>query len=363
MENRKPPSEREVAEWLETGRLDLPPLRFRLSRTQRRIQTGIPDFDIEGRWDDATVKFVVEYKQTFTPKALDDAVRQVEIHARVTGDYPMVILPYLREAQLQELEQRKISGVDLSGNGVVVIPGRLTVFRTGKPNRFSSSAPIKNIYRKNTSMVARLFAVAPVFQNVSMICARLNALNPFVQNGSRTPMQKGTVSKALKALAEDLVIDRTEGIRLLQPEKLLANLVENYEPPIRARRKRVKIPSERQEIGRRIRDLKYPVAATGLSSVRKYAVMARDDMISLYCPRIDELQRRLDAQETDQFANYELIETDEEPLFFDGRKEEGFPWAPPLQTYLELMAGDKRDQETAEQVKSLLLRTMSSGGQ
>lgn len=37
------------------------------------------------------------------------------------------------------------------------------------------------------------------------------------------------------------------------------------------------------------------------------------------------------------------------------RKEESFWWASPVQVYLELMGGDKRDQETAEQLKTSIL--------
>jgi len=36
------------------------------------------------------------------------------------------------------------------------------------------------------------------------------------------------------------------------------------------------------------------------------------------------------------------------PTERDGRQEGNYWWASPVQVYLELMAGDKRDQETAE---------------
>ena len=53
--------------------------------------------------------------------------------------------------------------------------------------------------------------------------------------------------------------------------------------------------------------------------------------------------------------NIELIETEDETVYFDPRQRGDFVWASPVQTYLELMAGDKRDQETAEQVKSYIM--------
>jgi hypothetical protein len=35
--------------------------------------------------------------------------------------------------------------------------------------------------------------------------------------------------------------------------------------------------------------------------------------------------------------------------------KDGFWWASPLQVFMKLMAGDKRDQETAEQLKVQIL--------
>jgi hypothetical protein len=52
-----------------------------------------------------------------------------------------------------------------------------------------------------------------------------------------------------------------------------------------------------------------------------------------------------------RFPNLEILETDDETVYFDARGGASLPWASPVQTYLELMAGDKRDKETADQVK------------
>ena len=83
--------------------------------------------------------------------------------------------------------------------------------------------------------------------------------------------------------------------------------------------------------------------------------MQRMDILSAYCPRLDILLERLTGSQPGRFPNLELIETEDETVYFDGRQEENFWWVSPVQVYLELMAGDKRDQETAEQVKSYIL--------
>jgi hypothetical protein len=106
---------------------------------------------------------------------------------------------------------------------------------------------------------------------------------------------------------------------------------------------------------------KLPMVATGASSVAKYAVMQRGGMLSLYCPRIAALPAQLRGCPDDRFPNLEWIETDDARVYFDARDERGFLWASPVQVYLELMAGDKRDQETAALVQDHLLRDAEAG--
>ena len=170
MEFRKAPVEADLAELLQKGQLSLAPMRFELGRIQPRIDTEVWDFELIGVWGDTRINFVVEYKPNSTPLAFDSAVKQCRSSPPPAGTWPLVILPYLRPSYLEELERLGLSGVDLCGNGVIVGPKRLRLFRTGEPNRFTTSAPIKNIYRNNTSMVARLFASVPRFGTV----ARLN---------------------------------------------------------------------------------------------------------------------------------------------------------------------------------------------
>ncbi|NOY63795.1 MAG: hypothetical protein GXO97_00100 [Nitrospirae bacterium] len=99
-----------------------------------------------------------------------------------------------------------------------------------------------------------------------------------------------------------------------------------------------------------------PIIATGISSVGRYAVMQRGDIFSIYTPRLDRILKKLPGSETDRFPNLEIIETEDEKVYFDARYEDGFWWASPVQVFMELMSGDKRDRETAEQVKVLLLK-------
>jgi hypothetical protein len=274
----------------------------------------------------------------------------------------MLVMPFISEPQLQELEREGISGIDLCGNGVVVVPGIFSIFRNGAKNRFSSSAPIKNIYRKNSSMVGRVFLALPGYGTVQEICSEINRRNLLVDRWDKRPMSLSTVSKSLKALEEDLIVERKDIIRLVQPDKLLEKLTENYAPPKIKERVRLKVPEGNgilwELLQKQSQELNLPLVATGPSSVSQYAVMQRGDVLSVYCPRLEMLLERLPGSQSDRFPNLELVETEDETVYFDARKEGNSWWASPVQVYLELMAGDKRDRETAEQVKSFILKNL-----
>jgi hypothetical protein len=151
-------------------------------------------------------------------------------------------------------------------------------------------------------------------------------------------MSLSTVSKVLKTLQDDLIVTRKETIRLLQPDKLLEKLRENYDSPIVKERIRLKISEENGEVwkllSKQSQALDIPLMASGTSSVARYTVMQRGDLLSVYCLKVEVLLERLSGNQLDRFPNLELLETEDETIYFDARKEESFWWASPVQVYL-----------------------------
>ena len=128
---------------LRSGKVELPPVFFRvLNDTPETANIGF-DALVEASWRGIKAKFVVECKSLSTPKAFRNGLNLLKTETLPKGYCPFLFLPFLSEQQLQELEQEQISGIDLCGNGVVIVPGKFAVFRSGGKNRFSSSAPIK----------------------------------------------------------------------------------------------------------------------------------------------------------------------------------------------------------------------------
>jgi hypothetical protein len=354
------PTEKEMLDQLRQGKVQLPPLTFSFLDDQLNVGEGKRiDAYIEAKWRRKSARFAVECKALSTPKFFQNSINYLKSLPLPKNVLPMLIMPFLSERQLKELERVGISGIDLCGNCMVVSPGTFSVFRSGGKNRFPSSAAIKNIYRKNSSMVGRGFFVYPDFQTVQDIRATINQRNLLVNRWNKKPMSLSTVSKVLKTMVEDLIITRTETISLLQPDKLLEKLRENYNPPVVKERMRLKIPENDKSIlkllSEQSKQLELPLVASGSSSVTRYTVMQRGDLLTVYCPKVEMLLKRLPGSQSDRFPNLELLETEDEPVYFDARQEDGFWWASPLQVYMELLVGDKRDQETAEQLKALIL--------
>lgn len=353
-DSRKTPTETEAVQRLRNGSVQLPPLALRVIDTVDRGGRETYDAMVEVAWSGKAYRFALEYKSRSTPKVFEETVGRIATEARPPNTYPMLMTPFLSPEQLSELEQREVSGIDLCGNGVVIVPGELCAFRTGQPNRYPQSGPIKNIYRGRSSLVPRVFLTRPEYGEVNEVKREIEA-----RNGK---IAISTISKALATLTEDLLIKRENGsVSLLQGDALLDKLAANYVAPRTTRRFIGRWEGEPEEFLPELFDeagrAGIRAIVSGASSVGQYAVMAREKTVQVYCGSIEAMVRIVGdvIQETSRFSNLELIETDDDYVYFDARSETGIRYACPVQTYLELMAGDKRERETAEQVKEAIL--------
>lgn len=364
--NRKIPKEAEMLDWLKRGKLTLRPVSFRLLKVESNNKR-MPDVDaiVEGSWSNAKATFAAEFKALATPKNFNESINRLKSLALPKNQFPLLIVPYLKEEQLQELEKNSLSGVDFCGNGVIIVPDKFSVTRTGQPNQFTSSAVIKNVYRKNSSLVGRAFLFRSKYDSVTQLTQEIGLRNIYSLKMLEPSLTIGTVSKVLSQLEQDLLIERAgKRIQLLQPDLLLDKLAQNYSEeqirPVVSLKVKMSRPELISFLVKESRSLEMPIVATGLASVSRYAVMQRDDKLSVYCPRSEDLLAKFpkaQVQMDDRFPNFEVVEMKEPVPYFDAVMEDNLLWSSPLQTYLELILGDKRDQDTATQVKEYILKT------
>ena len=234
MQYREMPRESEMLRLLAQGRVDTSPLTLvavkREPTRKGRPKTPQADATIELGWGKKAFRFAVECRAVSTPKEIAAAAETAKRSSSPPRSFPMVFVPYLPESQLRLLQEQQVSGIDLSGNALIMVPGEILVFRTGAPNNFRRAGVIKNVYRKNSSIVPRVFLLKPQYDSITEVMDEIKS-----RGGSIT---QATISKVCSSLDQDLVIERTKGqlprtrsLRLIQPDKLLELLTENYAPP------------------------------------------------------------------------------------------------------------------------------------
>lgn len=359
---RKMQNDFDILMAMKEGQISIPPLGFVLLGTPSESSRGkykgmLPDALVDVVWNGTRFSFAAEVRAESTPKRFRQAIDQAKANAGDTGLLPMLVADYLSEKKLLALENEGISGIDLCGNGIVVVPGQLLVLRTGQPNRFPSRQ-IRNVYKGTSSLVPRCFLARPSYASVQSILEEISA------RGGRLALS--TVSKALKVLEEDLLVRRDgRSSMLIQPEEMMSKLAESYEPPkVSARKKYVwKMGPRELPLGTDVRGR--AMVLTGESSADLYTPMGRERVLRYYCKAIEPIEERMweYLEESPRFADVELIETRDPTVFFDSRSENGLLASSPLQTWLELQAGDKRQIQSAEYARKRVLDELSEFGQ
>ena len=337
---------------LQRGELHVPPLEVRVIAGCRGRADVQPDATIDVTWRGKSCRYVVELKRDAKPQTLKLAVDQVKQYAQQTGSgRPMVVAPYLTGEKLDQLLAAGVSALDFCGNAAVEAPGLFLFYKTGNPNRFADSSPIRSAYRGDGSLVARVILLQREFGAISDILTAIRR-----RGGS---LAMGTVSKVLQRLESDLVIDRPSrrSVRLIQPEKLLDQLLGSYQPPKiesvwtgKVALSNADLLSQLERLGKEA-----SLVRTGESSAIQYATYAGEPIVACYsraAPDVLLKQLGVETKETRGFANLQLIQTDDQRVYFDRRPQLA---ASPIQAWLEMAGGDKRQKEVAEQIKAMLL--------
>ncbi|MBM3496222.1 MAG: hypothetical protein FJX72_18160, partial [Armatimonadetes bacterium] len=290
-------------------------------------------------WGDGRATFAAEFRAQSNPGSVDVAILQARRTAEETGLAPMVIVPYLSEERLLELERQGVSGLDLSGNGLLLAEG-FRVWQSGRPNLFRDSGPIRNPMAGDSSVFVRCFLLQREFASLTGLrdFAASKALLP--ADGPGSPLRLGTASKVVKRLRDDRLVKKVGlSLRLDDARGLLTALRDAHRPETGRRRItgrsrlgpeaiRQKLASARAETGLRW-------APTGLSSAAFHGALFGIEHLSLYVDDAGAAADTLDIEEGRAFANVTLIETSRHLVYFDLRPDGDALWASPIQTWLE----------------------------
>lgn len=162
------------------------------------------------------------------------------------------------------------------------------------------------------------------------------------------------VSKVLKSLDKQLIISKENNkIKLLQPDKLLKNLKENYIPPLAQRTIKVNLPGEMMQAKR---VLLYLLGTnwiwTGESSAEFYTTTTPSNSFTVFSKGRNN-PAALEEDVNMRFYNYAIfiVPSVDEYVFFDSTNYK----ASKIQAYLELSQLDKREKEIARDIEKDIL--------
>ena len=165
-------------------------------------------------------------------------------------------------------------------------------------------------------------------------------------------------------MEEDLIILRQGGaITLREPQRLLDNLARGWKTQSFSRKQFLRLPHGRDSVARlsSISSLKW--AMTGETSASHYVMFSQGGPRRIAVSDITHAIAALEAvpEAIPSFADIELLMTDEPGYYcLPSRSDEnGLKRPARLQTWLELQAGDARQQEAARDLREQILKKAS----
>jgi hypothetical protein len=311
--------------------------------------------------DVSSFKALIEIKTVANPKTILQACKMLrdELNKINKPDLvPIVIAPYIGNSQARILADEGISWMDLSGNMRIQIPDRLYIERIGKPNKFPDTAPIKNIFQGTSSLVSRALLLKPDgFSSLDKIVDFINSRNANIT--------LSTVSKVLKSLEQELLIDKDKSlIRTRDPQKLLDRLTEGYfNSKARKTRKIYKFATDdTRTLFAAFSNLRIDYAACGFYAA-KLEGLAVTNEITIFVKDIEKV-RKTTAPEDTAFSNVTIIETNEPGVWFNTPKQptNTVTVVDDTELYLEMMAATPRGPEIAKQIKQRILERTDING-
>jgi hypothetical protein len=303
-------------------------------------------------YGDTSHRFIPNYRPDWSQRNFEIALTSAK---QVTGDLPLMVLPYLSPERLEVLEREQISGFDLCGNGLIIVPGQWLVRSTGQPNRFRIEQSLRNPFAGKASLVGRVLLRQPVFR-------RLEDLQREIERRGGQ-LSQALVSRTVARLEQEVIVGPDSGnrVRLLQADRLLDQLARAWT----ARRSKVIWRGRVSLLTTEFLAKLFAAAAnqeiqaimTGLGSASHYTGISMEDTAYIYTDQPEALLRGLPTTPDARFANLELRQAPDPSVYFDADIDQrGIRWASPVQTCLEMLSGDARLYDSAQPLRERLIR-------
>jgi hypothetical protein len=341
------------------------PLMINSLQEQSSLQDGyqadaIMDCSIQ---NGPSFKAVVEIKTVATPQNILTGIQLLKAYA-TNGEQsdmvPLLVAPYIGAKQAEILADNGISWLDLSGNMSIRVSNRIYIERTGKPNRFPDTSPIKKIFQGTSSLVSRALLLRPEgFSTLYEIVDYINNRNAKVT--------LSTVSKVLKSLEEELLVNRSKSdISVANPERLLERLAEGYKNSTERKRrntyrfviKGIERLSYNNPNAIRAASKDYLACGFYAAQIKGLAVT---DKITIFVKDMEQFRRKAEGElvsitADEEFGNAIITETSDPGVWFNPDWKGFESVVNDVELYLEMMVDTPRGPKIAKQLKRQILQ-------
>lgn len=281
--------------------------------------------------------FVVEAKSRLWPSDVPAVAQSLKRRCRSNDELcvPVVMAPDISERTAERCLEEGIGWADLAGNCHIQFD-RMLIHVQGKTGERGSSRGTSSLY---TPRAARI---------VHALLAQPQSGWKVVELAERTGVSLGQVSNVRKLLLQNAFAEATsEGVRLIEPQRLLLDWSRNYRP----RRTIHRYYSLRRpdDLEKSLADRLTAYALTELAAAERYAPFTRYQSVAFYVPSWGPgMAKELDLRPAEGTPNVSVYEDPDGLLFAE--EKGSVKCASPILTYLDLTLLGGRGQDAAEQL-------------
>jgi hypothetical protein len=299
----------------------------------------------------------METKAIATPMAVSAACQTLRA-AEDEGLAMIFVAPFVGPKQADMLARAGVSWADLSGNMVLKVPGSVYIERTGKPNLFPFTVPLRNAFKGTASLVSRaLLLQKDGFKS-------LYEMADFI-NGRNGVITVSTISKTLKVLQDELLVRQERGrIWVIQRESLLERLAQGYASGSGRLKEKIwkfSVENESPAWWTYLEAAGVEFAFCGFYAAKQKGLAETTEVIA-FVRSMDRAMRafespgagcRCTVRPDSEFGQLSLIEPPQPGVWFDYDKNRRV--VDDLQLYLEMMASPPRGPKIAELLRPRIL--------
>jgi hypothetical protein len=316
---------------------------FTIEPDPRQVPTHPVDFVVRT----ATHALHIVCKGTDQVATLHTAARQLRASVQSRLEVPVLVTPYMSPRARAWALETDVSWADLSGNAEIHAPG-LHVHSEGHPNRYTTAGRPYHAFSPRYARVSRVLLVDTQrwWRQVEL--------------AAEAGLPQGTVSKVVRRLAEDDLIERDAdgAVRARAPSLLLDAWAQHDRFADHDIRRFHAVgrsgPDVLTRLAQRLAATDLTWAATGLAAAWQYTGHADFRLTTIY---VDRYPTDLDAfglRQVDRGENVWLVGPRDEGVFYK-RRDQGCWCVHPVQTWLDLLGHPERATEAAADLRAKLL--------